>query len=75
MHALGLDPGVENDHVNLRGVAPQRLLHRKCCLIHLGVDIGCDFIGQDIDDPDQPGAPLAVGCYLHRRAVLFYPAR
>src|ERR1700682_3736889 len=64
----------EKDHVGagaLRRVAPQCLLHRQRGLIHLAIDVRRDFIGQHIDDPDQPGAAVAIGYHLHRRAVLF----
>src|SRR5258707_14949346 len=39
----------------------------------MAVDIGHDLVGQAVEDPDEPRGRLAIGRYLHRRAVLFYP--
>src|ERR1700722_398193 len=64
----------EKDHIGaLRGVAAQRFPHGQRRLVHLGINIGRDFVGQDVDDPDQARARFSVGDHLNRRAVLFDP--
>src|ERR1700722_16984341 len=64
----------EKDHIGaLRAVAAQRFPHGQRHLVHLRINIGRDFVGQDVDDPDQPRARFSVGDPLNRRAVLFDP--
>src|SRR4051794_40287165 len=53
-----------NDESNSRRVSPEGLLHRQCRPVHLRVDVGRDLVGQDVDDPIQPAARIAIGEYL-----------
>jgi hypothetical protein len=52
----------------------QRLLHHQRRPIHLRIDVGRDFIGQYIGNPDQARARIAVGDDLHAQGAILLGA-
>src|SRR5437660_11139555 len=53
----------------------QRLLHRAQALLDHRRDGAGDLVGQQVGDPDDAAAPIAVDEDMHRRVVVGYQWR